>query len=173
MNSLPQWGRGRKRGKFSFNHRKHAPDRGPVLFPGEMNGDAWLPVAGAHPQVIGSDGTDLRDQQVRTHLVAQPFDRKDRIDRVAPGHEVFRLKFFPGARGEAHAKVRQPVVPGPGHAHLLGAVLGGKLGDGVKISGCKLGAEEFPWCRESLPFSDAALDPDLIDALLLPVGKQD
>ena len=137
-----------------------------------MKSDAWLTVAGAHSQVIGVNGANLRDQQMWTHLIAQPLDRKDRLDCVAPGQEVFRLKFLPSARGKAHAEVRQPVVPWPGYAHLFRAILGGKLGDWMQVSGSKLGPEEFPGRFESRPAADAALDPDLVDTLLLPIGKQ-
>jgi class 3 adenylate cyclase len=44
----------------------------------------WLPVAGAHPKVVGSDGADLRDQQVRSHLVAQTLHCQNRADSVSP-----------------------------------------------------------------------------------------
>src|ERR1019366_5148466 len=64
------------------------------------------------------------------------------------------------------------VVPGAGHAHLFGAVLGGKLGNRVKVPGCELRAEELRGCRKCLPVADTTLYPDLFDALLLPVGEQ-
>src|SRR3977135_3219594 len=90
-------GAGLEWGEFLFDDRKEAPDRGPVLFPGEVDGYAWLPVARTHPQVIGRDGADLRDQQVWSPLVAQTLQRQNCVDGVAPGHEVFRLELFPGA----------------------------------------------------------------------------
>jgi hypothetical protein len=112
---------------------------------------------------------------VWSDLVAQPFYRQNRVNGVAPRLEVFRLKFLAGTRREAHAEVRKPLVPGAGHTHLLGAVLGRKLGNRVKVSGRQLRAEEL-WGRrspcEGLPVSDASLDPDLVHPLALPVRKQ-
>ena len=109
---------------------------------------------------------------MRSHLIAQTLDRQNRVKGVTPGHEVFRLELFAGAGSEAHAEVGQPLVPGAGHSHLLGAVLGGELGNGVKISGRELRAEEFRGRRECLTVFDTALDPELINSLFLPVGEQ-
>src|ERR1039458_6066887 len=46
------------------------------------------------------------------------------------------------------------------------------LGNRVEIPGCELRPEELRGRREWLAVSDTTLDPDLFDALLLPVGEQ-
>src|SRR6266436_5853004 len=87
-------------------------------------------------------------------------------------HEIFRLQLLAGAGRETHAKVRQSFKPRAGHAHLLGAVFSGKLGDRVQIPGAQLCSEEG-WSRvKRMPVFDATFYPNLVHALLLPVGKK-
>ncbi len=64
------------------------------------------------------------------------------------------------------------IVPGSRHAHLFGTVFGRKFSDGVKIFCGQCGAEELRFGAVSRLTSDAAFQPDFVDALLLPVGKQ-
>src|SRR2546429_2530810 len=87
-------------------------------------------------------------------------------------HEVLRLQLLAGAGRKARAKVRQPFMPGAGHAHLLRTILGGKFSNRVQIPDGAFGPEKFRGCFERLPFFDAALYPNFVDTLLLPVGKQ-
>src|SRR5437016_7581378 len=72
----------------------------------------------------------------------------------------------------SHAEVRQPFVPGTGYAHLFGAVLGGKFSDGVQIPAGPFRPEKFGWCVVGFSFLHAAFQPDLVETLFLPVGKQ-
>src|SRR5437867_11793792 len=90
---------------------------------------------------------------------------------MLPRHEVLRLQLLAGAGGEAHAEVRQAFIPGAGDAHLLSTVLGRKLGNGVKVLSRQFRAETLRSRIESLAIVYAALDPNLIEPLLLPVGE--
>src|ERR1700730_392814 len=87
-------------------------------------------------------------------------------------NEVLRLQFLPGARREAHAKMRQALVPGAGHAHLFRAVFGGEFRNGMKIPGGQLRPEKFRGRVKWLAILDASFYPNLIETLLLPVGEQ-
>src|SRR5713226_419311 len=88
------------------------------------------------------------------------------------GNEVLRLQLFTSAGRKAHAKVWQSFIPRTRNAHLLRTVLGGKFSNGVQIPGSAFRPEEFRGCVKCLPFFHAALDPNFVDTLLLPVGKQ-
>lgn len=144
-----------ERGEFFFDDGEKLADGGPVLLPGEVDGDARLLVAGAHPEVVGGDGADFCDEQVRSDLVAEAFDGEDGFYGVLAWDEVFGLQFFAGARRETHAEVREALVPGAEEAHLLGAVFGGEFGDGVEVFGGEFGAEEFGLGVEGLTFLGA------------------
>src|SRR5437773_3382139 len=109
---------------------------------------------------------------MRTNLVAQPFDCQNCLDRMPTRQEVLRLQLLADAGRKAHAKVRQPFIPGAGHAHLLRTILGGKFSNRVQIPDGAFGPKKFRGCVERLPFFDAALYPNFVDTLLLPVGKQ-
>ncbi len=166
---MRSWLEGRE---LFFDERQKFADGGPVLFPGEVDGDARLLVAGAHPEIIGGDGTDFGDEQMRSDLVAEALDGEDGFDGVLARNEIFRLQLFSGAGREAHAEVRQAFVPGAEHAHLLGAVFCGECGNGVKILGGEFGAEEFGLGVKARPFSVAALQPDFAEIVILPVGEK-
>src|SRR5437667_12007548 len=88
------------------------------------------------------------------------------------GHEVLRLQLFTCARREAHAKVRQSFIPRPGNTHLLRTVLGGEFRDGVEILGGTFRPEEYRSCFKSFPLSNATIDPNFVDTLLMPVSKK-
>src|ERR1700690_822427 len=109
---------------------------------------------------------------MRTDLVAQSFNRQNCFDRVLPGHKIFRLQLFTSAWGEAHSKVRQPLVPGAGYAQLFRTVFGGKFSNGVQIPGSSFRPEEFGGRVKRLPFFLAALDPHFVNTLVLPIGKE-
>src|SRR2546427_10417174 len=87
-------------------------------------------------------------------------------------YEVLRLQLLAGAGRKAHAKVRQPFIPGAGHAHLLRTILGGKFSNRVQIPDGAFGPEKFRGCFEFLPFFDATLYPNFVDTLLLPAGTK-
>src|ERR1700681_2811386 len=91
---------------------------------------------------------------------------------MLPWNEVFGLQFSARARCEAHAKVRQALVPGTGYAHLFGTILRRKLRNRVEVAGGEFRPEKHQSSVKCPSFFDAALDPQFVNALLLPVGKQ-
>src|SRR5712692_151762 len=122
--------------------------------------------------MVGGNRTDFRNHQVRANLVAQPLNCENCFDRMLTGHEVLRLQLFTSAGGEAHAKVRHPFIPRARHAHLFRTVLSRKFNNGVQVPGSTFGPEEFRGYVKRLPLFDAALDPNFVDTLVLPVGKE-
>src|SRR5882724_3185654 len=138
-----------------------------------MDGDGILLVGGTHPEVVGSDGANFYDHQVRTDLFVQLFDGEDRFECIFVRHKIFGLQFFAGAGRETHFEMREAVVPRTGNAHLLGTIFGGECGDGVKIFCGARGAEEILRLLDGrLGRIDSMLEPDFVDALVLPVGEE-
>ena len=172
MKSLPQWGRAPKRSEFFFDDGEELADGGPVLLPGEVDGDAGLLVAGAHPEIVGGNGANFGDEEMRGDLVAEALDGEDGFDGVLTRDEVFGLQLFAGAGSEAHAEVRETLVPGAEDAHLLGAVFGGERGDGMKIFGGEFCAEKFRLGVKGLAFFGAGFEPDFAEIVVLPVGEE-
>src|SRR5580704_3579777 len=113
-------GPGLKRGEFFLYDREELAYGGPVLLPGEMDGDAGLLVAGAHPEIVGGDGANFGDEEMRRDLFAETLDGQDGFDGVMARDEIFGLQFFAGAGSETHAEVGETLVPGAEDAHLLG-----------------------------------------------------
>src|SRR6266699_2622145 len=81
---------------------------------------------------------------MRTNLVVQPFDCQNCFDRMPARHEVLRLQLLAGAGRKAHAKVRQPFIPGAGHAHLLRTILGGSR---IMVSSARKARENLLQCH--------------------------
>jgi len=71
-----------------------------------MDGDGILLVGGTHPEVVGSDGANFGDHQVRTDLFVELFNGEDCVEGVFAGDEIFGLQFFAGARRETHFEMR-------------------------------------------------------------------
>src|ERR1700747_2386106 len=161
-----------ERGQFPFDDRQGPTARGPLLLPSEMNCYAGLLATWAHPELVRGNGADFSNHQVWRDLIAQAFNGEDRLDCVLARNEIFGLKLLACAGSESHAEVRQAIVPGARHTHLFGTIFGRELGDGVKIFCCELGTEKFRLGHaRSLTF-DATLQPDFVDALLLPVCEK-
>src|SRR5947208_5463959 len=66
-------------------------------------------------------------------------------------HEVLRLQLLAGAGRKARAKVRQPFIPGAGHAHLLRTILGGKFSNRVQIPDGAFAPENSEGASKGLP----------------------
>src|SRR5262249_62393798 len=62
-------GAGREGRQLLLDQGHQLADGIPFRLPGEVDGQAGPFVAGAHPQPIGVDRAQLRDEQVGTHLV--------------------------------------------------------------------------------------------------------
>src|SRR5207245_6012561 len=93
-------------------------------------------------------------------------------DCMLTGHKVLGLQLFASTRSKTQAKVRQSIIPWTGDAHLLCTVLGRKFSNGVKIFGCALRLKKVRGSLKPLAAVNAAFDPDLVESLFLPVGKQ-
>jgi glucose-6-phosphate dehydrogenase-like protein len=150
----------------------------PALYHMVRHGHLDVPVIGilliarTHPQLVSRDCADFGNQQRWTHLIAKLLDRQDRFYCMLAWHEVFGLKSLARARSETHAKVRQAFVPRTGNSHLLGTILSRQCSDRVHIAGGELRPVKLWSSVKYLPFFHAALDPQFVDALLLPVRKQ-
>lgn len=164
-----------------FDLREDGADCGPLGLPGEVNSEGAALVGHAHPEVVGSDGTEFGDEEVWVDLVTEGFDGADGGVGVVERDEVFGLEFLAAGGGEVHAEVGQALVPGAGDAELFGAGFGGVAEDGVHVLGGAMGSEEFGaegggrvglgrTLRRTL--IRAAFDPDLGDAGVLPVGEE-
>ena len=68
--------------------------------------------------------------------------------------------------------MRQSFIPWASNAHLFGTVLSGQFRNGVQILSSTFRPEEFRRGVKCLPFFHAAFDPNFVDPLVLPVGKQ-
>src|SRR5581483_2768848 len=114
--------------------------------------------------------SDFTDQKMGADHLIEPLHGENRIQGMLARHEIFGLQFLPGARGESHAEVRQALIPRPWNSHLSSTVLRRKLDDRVQVS-----RREFATVKLWRSFEShihPALDPDLIDAALAPVGEK-
>src|ERR1700682_758472 len=109
---------------------------------------------------------------MRTDLIAYLLHGQNGFDGALTRYKVFRLQFLSSAGGKTHFEVRQPLIPRPGPAHLLGAVFSGQFCDGVKIPGCRFGAEKVGPGVKGLPLFKTGFDPNFVEALLFPVGEK-
>src|SRR5260221_7299564 len=138
-----------------------------------MDGDRILLVGGTHPEIVGGDGANFGDHQVRTDLFVQLFDGEDGVKRGCVGNDIFGLQFFSCAGRETHFEMRETVIPRTGNGHLLGTIFRGERGDGVKIFCGARGAEKILRLLDGgLGRVNSVLEPDFVDALVLPVGEK-
>ena len=90
-------------------------------------------VGHARPKVVGGDGAEFGDEEVRRNVVAELFDGEDGLVGVVAGDEVFGLELGSAAGGEVHFEVGEAFVPRARDAELVGAVFGGVSGEGVEL----------------------------------------
>src|ERR1043166_9101541 len=105
-------------------------------------------------------------------LLMQFFNCHDCFNSMATRHEVFRLQFLAGAGSESHTEMRKPFVPRSRRAHLRRAIFSRERGDRMKVLASGLRSEKLAWRLVMLSLFDAALEPNFIDAMLLPIGEQ-
>src|SRR2546429_9950449 len=74
--------------KFVFNDRQQFSNRRPILLPGEVNGDARLLVAGAHPKIVRSNGADFCNQQMWAHLFVESLNSQNGFNGVMARHKI-------------------------------------------------------------------------------------
>src|SRR5262249_35254018 len=126
----------------------------------------------AHPQVVSGDRAQLGDLEEWGYVLAYAVDRLDGRQGVLARDHVLALQLLSAAWRELHAEVRQTFMPGAGDVHLWGTRLGREAGDRVAVGWRECGPEQLRWRRNSSALYDAALHPDLVDALVLPVGEE-
>ena len=140
-----------------------------------MEHDAIALVARAEPQRIGGDGAYFGDLQHRCQSIAETDQRAHCFGPVGCGNEQFRLQLVAAARCESHAEVRQPFVPRPGDAHLLGARFSRELGNRMHVAssrstaqpnGDRLRIAVVGLCQHPL------LAPHLFEVMRLPGREQ-
>src|SRR5689334_12240969 len=108
-----------------FQAREKASDTNHVLLQRKVNGDAIALISRAQPQVVGSNGSDLRDEQefLEFVFVICRYGLYG-LNCTATRHEVFGLQFLAAAGRKVHLKVRKSLVPRSGYTHLWRAILG-------------------------------------------------
>ncbi len=166
-------GAGVEGGELFFDEWEDGLYFGPLGLPGEVDGHGGALIGHAHPEVVGSDGAELGDEEVWGDAVAELLDGEDGFVGAVAGNEVFGLEFGAATGGEVELEVGKALVPGPGDAELVGAGFGIMVDDGVEFAGGGFGAEELG--REVSGGGagfEAALHPDLGDVVVLPVGEE-
>ena len=90
----------------------------------------------------------------------------------AARHEILGLQLLAAAGREAHAEVRQPLVPRPGTpiCSVQFSAESSTIGWTFVVAG--RAPKNSCAAVERRPLLDAALDPDLVDPALLPIGEQ-
>ena len=166
-------GAGVEGGELFFDEGEDGLDFGPFGLPGEVDGHGGALVGHAHPEVVGGDGAELGDEEVWGDAVAELFDGEDGLVGAVAGDEVFGLKFGAAAGGEVQLEVGEAFVPRAGNAELVGAGFGVVVDDGMEFAGGGFGAEELGGeVGGGGAGFEAALDPDLGDVVVLPVGEE-
>src|SRR5262245_23748237 len=100
-----------ERFQFLFNLRKQFLNRVPLGFQCEMDRYARSFVARAHPEIVGGNASDFRNEKMRRDLVLQLFNRQDRIDGIFASDEILGLKLFSIAWRKIEFEMRKPLVP--------------------------------------------------------------
>ena len=166
-------GAGVEGSEFFFDERKDSLDGVPLGLPGEVDGEGGALVGHAEPEVVGGDSAELGDEEMWGDLVAELLDGEDGLVGVLAGDEVFGLDFGAAAGSEVELEVGKALVPGAGDAELFGAAFGGVAGDGVEFLRGLFCAEELggEWYGGGAGI-EAAFDPDLVGAVILPGGEE-
>src|ERR1700712_112749 len=162
---------GTERRKFLFDHGKHFLDLRPLRLPCEMNRHGRPLVTWANPKVVCRDRAELRDEKVRRDLLAELLNGQYCGVAFVAGNEVLRLQLGSTARRKIHAKVGKPFVPRAGNTHLFGTIFRRMAGERMQIVGGWLRTVEIGLgiCMRTL--INAALDPYLGRAMVLPVRE--
>ena len=114
---------GREGGERRLDERQHLPHSGRLVAPREVDREEVPLVRTAQPEVVRGSRAQLADEQVRTDGGGQRQDRREGGCGIRPRDEVLGLDLVAVGRGGVEAEVRQPHVPRPGHAALLGDVV--------------------------------------------------
>src|SRR5579864_705340 len=109
---------------------------------------------------------------MRTHPITQSFYRENRFNSMLSRNKVLRLQFFAGARRKAHTKMGEALVPRARHTHLLGTILRREFSNWVQVASRALCTKKVRGRFKCYSWLDSALDPNLVNALFLPICKQ-
>src|SRR5436190_16245590 len=97
---------------------------------------------------------------------------KNGIHCMRPWNKIFSLQFFTAAGSKTHFKMRQSLVPGPGHTQLLCTIFSRKRYDGMQIFYGGFGAKKILWCSRGCVIAHLAFDPYFIDVISRPISKK-
>ena len=136
--------------------------------PGEVQGNALLPVEGAEPEFVRGAGPDFGNEQQGCKFVRQAPHCLECSRCLLQRQNEFALQFLTLAGRELMAEVRQPVQPLPGLIQLDCAVLGRHPRQRVPRAGGCRGAEQFTEGRLRVQ----RLEPDLADAIAQVIGEK-
>lgn len=161
-----------ERGEPGFYLREELSHGGPLGLPGEVDCEGVALISHAEPEVVAGDSPELGGEEVWGDLAVKRFDGGDCVEGVLAGDEVLCLELSATRGSEVHLEVWEALVPGAGDVHLRGAVDRVEGGDRVEILSREFRVIEEGRCVEGLTGLDAALDPELGAAVVLPVSEQ-
>ena len=84
-------GAGVEGGEFFFDQREDFFDFGPLGLPGEVDGQGGALVGHADPEVVGGDGAEFSDEEVRGDVVAELLDGEDGLVGAGRGGRSTRF----------------------------------------------------------------------------------
>src|SRR6185437_1017710 len=108
---------------------------------------------------------------MRADDVAKGFYGADRLITAVEWNKELGLQFVSARRREVQFEVWEPLVPGPRDVELIGAGIGRVAREGMKFFACESGVVEPDRRCGRATLVDAALDPDLAGATVLPIRK--
>src|SRR5271154_6088745 len=104
--------------------------------------------------------------------IAKCLDGSDGLVAAVKGNEELGLQLLTAGGRKVHLEVGQTLVPRAHGIELVGAGFGGMVDDGVEFPGCQPRIEDAGGRRGGSALVDAAFDPDLSGAAVLPVGEE-
>src|SRR5687768_1788520 len=96
----------------------------------------------------------------------------NRFDGVLPGQQVLALQLLTAAGRETHTEMWHAFIPRARDAHLLGAIFCRHGHNWMTIERRRPGPKKSGRLRSSRLIYNAPLYPDLIETLILPIGKK-
>src|SRR4028119_512890 len=99
-------------------------------------------------------------------------DHLERRKCVLAGHKILALQLLAAAGRELHTEVRQSLVPGARNTQLPRTIFHRHALNRVELPGRGSSLEEFRLRLNPSVIGDAALQPDLIERCVAPVGEE-
>ena len=171
VKTLPQCGRGPNGASALLelgDHRRHG---GRVVDPGEVEASESCSYAGLSHRSSAATVRSSDTCSTGATRGAHRLHGVQRGDRVPARHEVLGLQLGAAARRVVEPEVRQPLVPRPGHAELLGAA--GRRHARHRVQRLGRGRRAEPaGSSAGARVVGAPLHPDLVDDVPAPGGEQ-